>query len=145
MASLATMYFDQGRLVEAEELEIQVLESQKQTLGPEHPQTLASMHNLAITWKELGKVPNAFSLLKKCVDLRSKVLGADHPHVALSSNALLSWEVAANQLSTRYSQQASADTPTRPLVHTYAGDYIAADSKPAGRKRRVLMDFFQRR
>jgi tetratricopeptide (TPR) repeat protein len=141
MANLASMYFDQKRLVKAEELEVQVFESRKRMLGPEHPETLTSMHNLAFTWKELGKVSSAFSLLKKCVDLRNKALGLDHPHTTLSSNTLLGWKTAANQLSEHYSQQALADTPTPPLVHTYAG---AADSKAAGRKRRVLMDFFRR-
>jgi tetratricopeptide (TPR) repeat protein len=141
MANLASMYFDQKRLVKAEELEVQVFESRKRMVGPEHPETLTSMHNLAFTWKELGKVSSAFSLLKKCVDLRNKALGLDHPHTTLSSNTLLGWKTAANQLSEHYSQQALADTPTPPLVHTYAG---AADSKAAGRKRRVLMDFFRR-
>ncbi|KAL4860606.1 hypothetical protein BDV12DRAFT_204865 [Aspergillus spectabilis] len=118
MASLAGMYFDQVRLVEAEQLEVQVLESRKRILGPDHPETLTSMHNLAFTWKELGKVPSAFSLLKHCVALRNKVLRPDHPHATLSSNTLLGWETEASELSECYSQQASTDASTPPLVHT---------------------------
>ncbi|RDK41730.1 hypothetical protein M752DRAFT_319773 [Aspergillus phoenicis ATCC 13157] len=51
MANLASIYWNQGRLKEAEELEVQVLELRKRVLGPEHPDTLASMANLAFAWK----------------------------------------------------------------------------------------------
>ncbi|KAL4946487.1 hypothetical protein BDV06DRAFT_182241 [Aspergillus oleicola] len=74
----------------------QVLEGYKKALGPEHPYTLTSMHNLASTLKGLGKLSDAFSLIKECADQRNKVLGSHHPDAISSSNTLVCWETAAN-------------------------------------------------
>ncbi|OGE55580.1 hypothetical protein PENARI_c004G03829 [Penicillium arizonense] len=49
MANLASTYRNQGRWKEAEELGMQVMEVHSRVLGPEHPDTLANMHNLAYT------------------------------------------------------------------------------------------------
>jgi hypothetical protein len=40
---------------EAEELEVQVMETRKRVLGAEHPDTLTSMGNLAFTCKSQGR------------------------------------------------------------------------------------------
>ena len=47
MANLASVYWSQGRWKEAEELEVQVIETRKRVLGVEHSDTLTSMANLA--------------------------------------------------------------------------------------------------
>ena len=47
--NLAMTYTILGRWEEAEELQTQVMEKMKRVLGQEHPDTLASMHNLAST------------------------------------------------------------------------------------------------
>jgi len=47
MANLASTYWNQGRLKEAEELEVRVIETRKRVLGEEHPDKLSSMANLA--------------------------------------------------------------------------------------------------
>jgi hypothetical protein len=44
--NLALTYSRQGRWQEAEELEVQVMETRKKVLGLEHPDTLKSMNNL---------------------------------------------------------------------------------------------------
>jgi len=49
MANLASTFWNQGRWKEAEELEVQVMETRKRVLGQEHPSTLTSMANLAFT------------------------------------------------------------------------------------------------
>jgi hypothetical protein len=49
MANLASTYINQGRWKEAEELEVQVMETSSRVLGDEHPNTLTSMANLAFT------------------------------------------------------------------------------------------------
>jgi hypothetical protein len=48
--SLITNLHDQGRRKESEELEVQVVEVRKRTLGQEHSDTLASISNLALTY-----------------------------------------------------------------------------------------------
>ena len=43
MAWMASTFWKQGRWTEAEMLEVQVMETFKTVLGPEHPDTLTSM------------------------------------------------------------------------------------------------------
>ncbi|RJE18902.1 Phosphorylase superfamily [Aspergillus sclerotialis] len=85
MANLASTYRNQGRWKEAEELDVQVMETRKKVLGAEHPSTLTSMANLAFTWKMQGRGAEALDLLQNCVELQMKVLCVDHPDTLLSS------------------------------------------------------------
>ena len=55
MTNLANTYHKQGRLNEAEQLGIQVMDMRKKLLGAEHPKTLNSMENLAITYMHQGR------------------------------------------------------------------------------------------
>ncbi|CAG8883952.1 unnamed protein product, partial [Penicillium egyptiacum] len=48
-------FWNQGRWEEAEKLEVQVVETRKTKLGVDHPDTLASMANLASTFSEQGR------------------------------------------------------------------------------------------
>ena len=76
MANLASTYFDQGNLKEAEQLEVQVLYMRKKVLGTEHPHTLRSMENLARTYLSQKKFKEAEQLEVQVFDMRKKVLGA---------------------------------------------------------------------
>ncbi|PYH50180.1 purine and uridine phosphorylase [Aspergillus niger CBS 101883] len=107
MNNLASTYSDQGRWEEAEELEVQVMELRKRlevqvmelrkrVLGPEHPDTLTSMSNLAFTWKGQGKIKNSLALIKHCAELRRNLLGPDHPDTISSSRTLSDWETAVD-------------------------------------------------
>ena len=87
MANLASTYRNQGRWKEAEELDVQVMETRKRVLGQEHPDTLTSMNNLAFTWKEHGRVAEAIILMQECVQLQMRILGFDHPHSLSSSTS----------------------------------------------------------
>jgi hypothetical protein len=46
MDTLASTFWNQGRLEEAEELFVQVMETRKKKPGADHPSTLTSMNNL---------------------------------------------------------------------------------------------------
>jgi hypothetical protein len=50
MGNLASTYTNQGWWKEAEELFVQVMEMSSSVLGKEHPDTLTSMANLALTF-----------------------------------------------------------------------------------------------
>jgi hypothetical protein len=64
----------------------------QEVLGEKHPDTLTSMNNLAFTWKEQSRDEKAIALMHECVQLRKKVLGAEH-HLTLSSiMALDGWK-----------------------------------------------------
>jgi hypothetical protein len=47
MAKMASIYQQQGRLKEAEEISVKVLELQREVLGAKHPDTLKSMARMA--------------------------------------------------------------------------------------------------
>ena len=53
---------------------VQVMETFKTVLGPEHPDTLMSMWSLSHTLKELYRYAEALSLLQACVRLQNRRL-----------------------------------------------------------------------
>ena len=56
---------DQGRLNEAEQLQVQIMEIRKKLHGAEHLATLTSMANLAITYRNQGRLSEAEHLFRK--------------------------------------------------------------------------------
>ena len=63
-------------------------EIHKQALGEEHPDTLASMSNLASTLSAQGDLPGARALEEKVLEVSRRVLGEDHPETLASMNNL---------------------------------------------------------
>jgi tetratricopeptide (TPR) repeat protein len=49
------------------------------SIGPEHPDTLKAMHNLAISYDDAGRRDEALKLREEVLALRRKVLGPEHP------------------------------------------------------------------
>ncbi|KAB8227892.1 tetratricopeptide repeat protein [Aspergillus alliaceus] len=88
------------------------------------------MHNLALTWKLLGKVQDALALMEKCVGLRRTLLGPNHPYAISSSNVLREWERELNSLSKKPTQQTSAATSPALPIHNNPPNQIKSDSKP---------------
>jgi hypothetical protein len=82
---------NQGRWKEAEKLEVQVVETMKRVLGPEHPDTLNSMNNLAHTYYAENRTAEAISLMQYVADQRTEKLGTDHPSTLNSAKALGIW------------------------------------------------------
>ncbi|KAI9825802.1 MAG: hypothetical protein M1832_000742 [Thelocarpon impressellum] len=62
IANLASTYGKQGRWKEAEELQLQVMETSKQVLGLDHPNTLTRIANLASTYHDQGRWKEAEEL-----------------------------------------------------------------------------------
>jgi hypothetical protein len=102
MANLACTYRNQGRLTEAEQLEVQVIEISKTVLGPEHPDTLVSMGNLAHTLKGLGRHAEALSLLQDCVKLQEQRFGPTHPHTISAAAHLRAWQEHSTRFAGRW-------------------------------------------
>jgi tetratricopeptide (TPR) repeat protein len=90
MAKLASTYWDQGRWEEAEELEVQIMETSKAKLGADHPDTLASMANLASTYRDHGRWEKAKKLEVQVMETSKAKLGADHPSTLASMANLAS-------------------------------------------------------
>jgi cytochrome c-type biogenesis protein CcmH/NrfG len=78
--------------MEAEELDMQVMEIFRRVLSAEHPSTLTNMVILAFTWQEEGRVAEAVMLLEEYVQLRTLISGANHSNTLSSSTALMGWE-----------------------------------------------------
>lgn len=57
---------------------MQVIETRKRVLGEEHPSTLASMANLASTYRNQGRWKEAEELLVQVMETSSRVLGEEH-------------------------------------------------------------------
>jgi tetratricopeptide (TPR) repeat protein len=85
---LASTYKDQGRWKEAEDLEVQVMETRKRVLGAEHPDTLTSIANLASTYRDQGRWKEAEDLFVQVMETSLRVLGAEHPDTLTSMNNL---------------------------------------------------------
>ncbi|KAL4862810.1 hypothetical protein BDV12DRAFT_38799 [Aspergillus spectabilis] len=82
--------YSDGRYNEAEELFAQVMETQKQVLGPDHPSTLASMANLASTYWNQGRWKKAEELFAPVMATQKEVLGPEHPSTLASMANLAS-------------------------------------------------------
>ena len=57
-------------------------------LGPEHPDTLISMNNLADTMRAQGDLAGARKLQEETLRIQSRVLGPEHPDTLTSMNNL---------------------------------------------------------
>jgi hypothetical protein len=68
----------------AEELCRRTLEAIEKVLGKKHPDTLASMNNLAVVLDNQGKYNEAEAMHREALQLREKVLGKKHPDTLAS-------------------------------------------------------------
>ena len=69
-----------------------------ETLGPEHPQTLISMGNVAKGYRDAGMFELALPLLEETLKLRKAKFGPDHPDTLNSMNDLASGYNLAGKL-----------------------------------------------
>ncbi|KAK8071290.1 hypothetical protein PG997_011493 [Apiospora hydei] len=90
-----------GHWEAAEKLFMEVMETRKQKLGPDHPSTLTSMANLASTYRNQGRWEAAEKLEVEVMETRKQKLGPDHPSTLTSMANLAStyrnqgrWEAA---------------------------------------------------
>ncbi len=67
-------------------------------LGPEHPDTLASMNNLAVCYQDAGKLDQALPLLEETLKLTKAKLGPHHPDTFGSMNNLAQGYKSAGKL-----------------------------------------------
>ena len=73
MADLANTYHYQGKWIEAEHLQIQVMDMRKKLLGPEHPDTLTNMANIAATYYKQGKQIEAEQLIVEFMNIEKRM------------------------------------------------------------------------
>ncbi|KAL9057409.1 MAG: hypothetical protein Q9162_002354 [Coniocarpon cinnabarinum] len=73
------LYADEGWWEEAETLQVDVMEKTTAKLGPDHPDTLTSMANLASTYQNQGRWEEAETLEVDVIEKTTAKLGPDHP------------------------------------------------------------------
>ncbi|KFY96798.1 hypothetical protein V500_02302, partial [Pseudogymnoascus sp. VKM F-4518 (FW-2643)] len=88
VSSTATGLRLQGKHAEAEAMHLQTLKLRETMLGKDHPDTLASMNNLAIALDKQGKRAEAEAMHLQTLKLRETMLGKDHPDTLASMNNL---------------------------------------------------------
>ena len=76
------------RPAEALGLYEETLALRKARLGPDHPDTLGSMHNLALCYSVTGRPLDALKLYQDTLALNRAKLGPDHPSTLLSMHNL---------------------------------------------------------
>src|SRR5262249_6797897 len=76
MTTIGLIYLNLGLYKDAEPLFEQALDERRRLLGPEHPDTLLSMHCLAAAYFHSGKLDQAENLARETLDLRRRILGA---------------------------------------------------------------------
>jgi tetratricopeptide (TPR) repeat protein len=77
--SAALILGENGWIGAAVQLLEEVLTLHKSKLGEDHPDTLSSMHNLAIRYSEAGRRTEALALSEQVWQLYKSKLGEDHP------------------------------------------------------------------
>ena len=58
------------------------------TLGPDHPSTLASRNNLANAYRDAGRLDEAITLHRQTLEDHTRILGPHHPNTLVSRNNL---------------------------------------------------------
>ena len=71
----------------------QNLAAQERELGADHPDTLATRHNLALAYQATGRTAEAITLYEQNLAAQERELGADHPDtLATRHNLALAYQ-----------------------------------------------------
>ena len=79
---------DRGQWDDAVRVMSQALEAQQRLFGTEHPETLASMANLANVYSSQGRYEQARTLHEQALAAKRRMLGAEHPNTLNSMTNL---------------------------------------------------------
>jgi tetratricopeptide (TPR) repeat protein len=79
--------YERGLYGQAEPLYQRALTVQERVLGPEHPHTLRTIHDLATLYRNQGKYEQAEPLYQRALTVQERVLGPEHPHTVASREA----------------------------------------------------------
>jgi tetratricopeptide (TPR) repeat protein len=81
-------FYQRGQYWEVEPLWTRFLSMCERVLGPEHPNTLRSLNNLANLYRNQGQYEQAEPLYQRALEARERVLGPEHPDTLGSLNNL---------------------------------------------------------
>jgi serine/threonine protein kinase len=87
--TIGQTYTDLGLYPEASKQLERALNLRRRVLGPEHPDTLKSMSDLAIVYVDEGRYGQGEALHSQTLEIRRRVLGPEHPDTLKSMNRLV--------------------------------------------------------
>lgn len=87
-SNFALTYSEVDRWQEALQLTEIVVEANKRTLGEELPDTVGSIHALAVRYSEVGRRQETLKLLEQVVKANKRALGEEHPDTRRSMHDL---------------------------------------------------------
>jgi hypothetical protein len=82
----------QGDLTGAEVLFRCAAEGREKILGPDHPDTLRSLNNLADLLVDKGDCASAGLLYRRIAEARHRILGSDHPDTVAGERSIEAWK-----------------------------------------------------
>lgn len=88
MNVMGEVYINLGLFSRAKELQQQSLDIRRRVLGPENPDTLASMDDLAGALKESGQYVEAAKMFREEIDIERRVLGPENQQTLNAMNNL---------------------------------------------------------
>ena len=88
LSSLAELYSDQGRYLEAEALYERVLAIHESASGPYHPSVSVVLTRVADLYRAQGRYGEAVSLYRRALTIYQIAFGPDHPSSAATLNNL---------------------------------------------------------
>ncbi|KAH6703052.1 kinesin light chain [Leptodontidium sp. MPI-SDFR-AT-0119] len=77
-SSQGSLYADQGKLVEAEQMYQRALQGKEKALGPEHTSTLETVNNLGTLYADQGKLVEAEQMYQRALQGYENALGPDN-------------------------------------------------------------------
>jgi hypothetical protein len=72
-------------------MEEEVLQARREILGVEHPTTLGTLGNLAVTHRRRGLKEKAYELMEECYQGNIKVRDSEHPITTRYKEGLEKW------------------------------------------------------
>ena len=84
----AEYLYSQGRFKEAEKLQLTARDVSHKAVGTEHPSTLRSMSDLALTYFNEGQWKEAEAIQVEVLETCKRILGTEHPGTLASMNNL---------------------------------------------------------
>ncbi|RYP25684.1 hypothetical protein DL766_006952 [Monosporascus sp. MC13-8B] len=74
----SNLYYNQGKLKEAEEMYQRALQGYEKALGPDHTSTLDTVNNLGLLYSDQGKLKEAKEMYQRALQGYEKTLGPDY-------------------------------------------------------------------
>ncbi|CAG9952144.1 unnamed protein product [Clonostachys rosea f. rosea IK726] len=87
-SNLGNLYFDQGKMQEAEEMYLRALRGKEKAWGPDHTSTLDTVNNLGSLYKVQGKMQEAEEMYLRALRGMEKAWGPDHTSTLNTVNNL---------------------------------------------------------